>query len=44
MNIYDVIIIGGGCAGFPAALYTSRRSLRTLVLSKDLGGQISTAS
>ncbi|MFC1656555.1 thioredoxin-disulfide reductase [Patescibacteria group bacterium] len=44
MNIYDVIIVGGGCAGFPAALYTSRRSLKTLVLSKDLGGQISTAS
>ncbi len=44
MDIYDVIIIGGGCAGFPAGLYTSRRSLKTLVLSKDLGGQISMAN
>ncbi len=36
---YDVIIIGGGAAGFSAGIYTSRRLLKTLILSKDIGGQ-----
>ncbi|MCX6808530.1 MAG: FAD-dependent oxidoreductase, partial [Candidatus Berkelbacteria bacterium] len=38
--MYDVIIIGGGPAGMSAAIYTSRRALKTLVISRDLGGQI----
>jgi thioredoxin reductase (NADPH) len=37
--IYDVIIIGAGPAGLTAAIYTSRRKLKTLILSKNLGGQ-----
>lgn len=37
--LYDIIIIGAGPAGLTAGLYTSRRALKTLVLSKDLGGQ-----
>lgn len=37
--IYDLIIIGAGPAGLTAALYASRRKLKTLVISKDLGGQ-----
>jgi thioredoxin reductase (NADPH) len=36
---YDVIIIGGAAAGLTAALYASRRALRTLVVTKSLGGQ-----
>ncbi len=40
-EIYDIIIIGGGPAGLTAGLYASRRALKTLVLSKDLGGQAS---
>lgn len=36
---YDIIIIGGGAAGFTAAIYTARRGLKTLVISKDIGGQ-----
>jgi len=36
---YDVIIVGAGAAGLTAAIYTSRRALRTLVISKDVGGQ-----
>ncbi|WP_393970775.1 FAD-dependent oxidoreductase [Oxyplasma meridianum] len=36
---YDVIIIGGASAGLSAALYTSRQNLRTLVITKDIGGQ-----
>lgn len=39
--MYDVIIIGGGPAGLTAGLYASRRALKTLILTKDIGGQIS---
>lgn len=40
-KIYDVVIIGAGPAGLTAAIYASRRALKTLVLSKDIGGQAS---
>lgn len=40
-DLYDIIIIGAGPAGLTAGLYTSRRSLKTLIISKDLGGQAS---
>ncbi|MEK7096432.1 MAG: thioredoxin-disulfide reductase [Patescibacteria group bacterium] len=36
----DVIIIGAGPAGLTAAIYTSRRSLSTLIISADIGGQV----
>ncbi|MFH0952390.1 MAG: FAD-dependent oxidoreductase [Patescibacteria group bacterium] len=39
---YDVIVIGGGSAGLTSALYTSRRGLKTLVVSQDIGGQAAT--
>lgn len=39
MTLYDTIIIGAGPAGLTAALYAARRNLKTLVISKDLGGQ-----
>lgn len=38
--VYDVIIIGAGIAGLSAALYTARQKMKTLVVSKDLGGQL----
>lgn len=38
-TIYDVIIIGAGPAGLSAAIYASRRAMKTLVLSSDIGGQ-----
>jgi thioredoxin reductase (NADPH) len=43
-EIYDVIIIGAGLAGLTAAIYASRQALKTLVISKDIGGQIAKAS
>ena len=42
MKNYDVIIVGAGAAGLSAALYSTRRKLSTLVLSRDLGGQTAT--
>jgi len=39
--MYDVIIVGAGPAGLTAAIYTSRRNLKTLVLSKGLSDQVS---
>jgi thioredoxin-disulfide reductase len=39
---YDLIIVGGACAGLSAATYASRRALKTLVITKDIGGQIAT--
>lgn len=37
--IYDTIIIGAGPAGLTAAIYAGRNRLKTLVLSRDIGGQ-----
>jgi thioredoxin reductase (NADPH) len=40
-NLYDVIIIGSGPAGYTAAIYASRANLRTLILAGGLaGGQL----
>lgn len=39
---YDVVIIGAGPAGLTAAIYTSRRNLKTVIISKNLGGQVIT--
>ena len=40
-RIYDMIIIGGGPAGYTAALYASRAGLDTVVIEKmSIGGQM----
>lgn len=38
--LHDVIIIGGGPAGLSAAVYAARKVLKTLVITKDIGGQV----
>ncbi|MBN2119727.1 MAG: thioredoxin-disulfide reductase [Candidatus Omnitrophica bacterium] len=43
-KIYDVIIIGGGAAGLTAAIYTSRESIKTLVLEKNLTGGLAAST
>jgi len=35
---YDVLIIGGGAAGFTAAIYAQRYGLKTAVIAKEFGG------
>lgn len=41
---YDLVIIGAGLSGLGAALYAGRFRLNTLVIGKDTGGVINTAS
>ncbi len=36
---YDLLIIGGGPAACAAAVYAGRKQLRTLLITKDWGGQ-----
>jgi len=40
-KIFDVIIIGSGPAGMTSAIYTARKEMTTLVIGKDIGGQMS---
>jgi thioredoxin reductase (NADPH) len=38
MKNYDVIILGAGPAGLSAGIYASRYGLKTLIISRDIGG------
>jgi alkyl hydroperoxide reductase subunit F len=38
-EIYDVLIVGAGPAGLTAAVYCARKSLRTAVVTEQIGGQ-----
>jgi len=42
--MYDLIIIGAGPAGMTAAIYAARRKVKFLILSLDIGGQMSWSS
>jgi alkyl hydroperoxide reductase subunit F len=38
--MYDLIIVGAGPAGMTAAVYSARQKAQTLLLTKDVGGQV----
>lgn len=37
---YDLVIIGAAAAGCAAAVYAARRHLNTIIVSKDIGGEV----
>lgn len=39
-EIYDMLIVGGGPAGFTAALYGKRKGLKVAILGDKVGGQV----
>ncbi|HNU96731.1 MAG TPA: FAD-dependent oxidoreductase [Candidatus Portnoybacteria bacterium] len=41
--LYDLIIIGGGPAGITAGIYAARKKIKTLLITKEWGGQITKA-
>lgn len=43
-GVYDLIIIGAGPAGMTAGVYVARKKLKTLIISKDIGGQAAWSS
>ncbi len=42
--MYDVMIVGAGPAGLTAAVYSARKKLSTLLIAKDVGGQVNWTS
>ncbi|MBI4779613.1 FAD-dependent oxidoreductase [Candidatus Falkowbacteria bacterium] len=42
--MFDTIIVGAGPTGMTAAIYASRRMMKALVISKNIGGQVIWAS
>ncbi len=42
--MYDVIIIGSGPAGMTAGIFAARREMKTLIIGKEVGGQVVWAS
>jgi len=40
---YDVVVVGAGPAGLSAAIYLARYGLKTVIVSKDVGGRMATA-
>ncbi len=41
MTEYDLLVIGGGPAGLTAGLYGARAGLKTLIITRLIGGQVS---
>jgi thioredoxin reductase (NADPH) len=41
--LYDLIIIGAGFAGYSAAIYSVRYSMKTLIIASELGGIVTEA-
>ena len=42
--MYDVIIIGAGPAGLTAGIYTSRRGMKSLIISKGFSSQVTSTN
>ena len=42
--IYDLVIIGGGPAGITAGIYAGRQRMKTLLITKEFGGQMAKKS
>jgi alkyl hydroperoxide reductase subunit F len=40
VKVWDVAVVGGGPAGLSAAMYAARKSLATILITHDLGGQV----
>ena len=40
IQMYDVIIIGGGVTGYGAGMYSGRMGMKTLIIGETLGGTI----
>ncbi|MDD4600884.1 NADH dehydrogenase [bioreactor metagenome] len=38
--MFDLIIIGGGPAGMTASVYAARKQMKTLIITKEFGGQL----
>jgi alkyl hydroperoxide reductase subunit F len=43
-QMYRIIIVGGGPAGITAGIYAGRKMLKTLLVSRELGGQVLVSS
>ncbi len=43
MTYYDTIMLGGGAAGFTAAIYAARYQMKTVLIHEEFGGETSTA-
>ncbi len=39
VELYDVIIVGGGAAGLTAAIYAGRKKMKSLLITVEIGGQ-----
>ena len=44
VNLWDILIIGGGPAGLNAALYAQRKGFKVAIISKEIGGQLHNTS
>jgi thioredoxin-disulfide reductase len=44
VNLWDILIIGGGPAGLNAALYAQRKGFKVAIVSKEIGGQLHNTS
>ncbi len=42
MQQYDFVVVGGGSAGYPGAIYAARFGLKTIVITKERGGLLTT--